>query len=349
MLFVAAQSERVDAVIVAGDIFDNPMPGNVSQKLVFDFFARHARPLEERVREVNFLTSNPGVSAKNNWLTIDAQIRQLKMSSVDVRFDPGLKRFVGKTDNVARLAFDLDILRSSDTVTVFLDSQKLAGIHLVLGQKQLWLEQRSGKWAVGGEPSPDIKSASRYGTLKEAFRNRAILVYGTKGSREENQWAFGKARYDAEKFWYQGNGCFDVLADVDFNPQEYPDRNVILYGNRNTNAAWKALLAESPVQVGEGSVQIGGRKFRGNDLSCIFVRPRLHSRTASVGVISGSGAVGMKLNNRLPYMSPGIGLPDCTVLNPDVLTKGDEGVLVTGFFGLDWSVENGEFVWGTKQ
>jgi exonuclease SbcD len=39
-LFAAAQSERVDAVIVAGDVFDNPMPSNVSQKLVFDFFAR---------------------------------------------------------------------------------------------------------------------------------------------------------------------------------------------------------------------------------------------------------------------------------------------------------------------
>ncbi|MCX6098185.1 MAG: exonuclease subunit SbcD [Caldiserica bacterium] len=39
-LFAAAQSEKVDAVLVAGDVFDNPMPGNVSQKLVFDFFAR---------------------------------------------------------------------------------------------------------------------------------------------------------------------------------------------------------------------------------------------------------------------------------------------------------------------
>jgi exonuclease SbcD len=39
-LFAAARSEQVDAVVVAGDIFDNPMPGNASQKLVFDFFAR---------------------------------------------------------------------------------------------------------------------------------------------------------------------------------------------------------------------------------------------------------------------------------------------------------------------
>jgi exonuclease SbcD len=39
-LFAAAQTEHVDAVLVAGDIFDNPMPGNASQKIVFDFFAR---------------------------------------------------------------------------------------------------------------------------------------------------------------------------------------------------------------------------------------------------------------------------------------------------------------------
>jgi DNA repair protein SbcD/Mre11 len=39
-LFIAAQTEQVDAVLVAGDIFDNPMPSNASQKLVFDFFAR---------------------------------------------------------------------------------------------------------------------------------------------------------------------------------------------------------------------------------------------------------------------------------------------------------------------
>jgi exonuclease SbcD len=39
-LFVAAQTEQVDAVLVAGDVFDNPVPANLSQKLVFDFFAR---------------------------------------------------------------------------------------------------------------------------------------------------------------------------------------------------------------------------------------------------------------------------------------------------------------------
>jgi hypothetical protein len=56
----------------------------------------------------------------------------------------------------------------------------------------------------------------------------------------------------------------------------------------------------------------------------------------------------MRICNRLPYTSPGIGLPDCTVLSPEILTEGDAGVVMTGFFGLDWSVINGEFVWQDK-
>jgi poly(3-hydroxybutyrate) depolymerase len=330
------------------DNSDEPGTACVDWPPLFDFFARHARPDKDRIRTVNFLTANPGISPKNNWVTIDAQIEQLNMSSVDIRFDPGLRRFAGATKNVSRLAFDLDIVKLPGTITVELDSQKLGDIPRSPEQKQLWLELNDGKWTLAGEPSSKVKGSHRYGTFKEAFRNRMMFVYGTKGTPEENRWAFDKARYDAERFWYQGNGSIEVVADVDFDPLADPERSVILYGNQKTNAAWKALLSESPVQVGEGSVQIGRRKFTGRNLSCLFVRPRSGSRTASVAAVSGTGIVGMRISNRLPYLNLGIGLPDCTVLTPQVLSGGEEGVIMTGFFGLDWSVEKGEFVWRSE-
>jgi hypothetical protein len=326
------------------DLSDEPGVDCVDWAPMFDFFARHARPLKERVREVRFLTSNPGVSARNNWLVIDAQTRQLEMSFAAVRFDPGKNRFAGTTENVARLA--LDLAREDEPVTVELDGQKFSRMPWPDGQHQLWLERRNGVWAVAAPPSPDLKGSRRYGAFKEAFRNRPIFIFGTKGTAEENAWAFDKARYDAEKLWYQGNGSIDVVRDVDFDPAAEPDRNVVLYGNSATNAAWKALLAECPVRVGKARVKIGARAIPGRDLCCIFVRPRRGSATASVGAVSGTSAVGMRLANRLPYLSPGIGLPDCTVFDPRVLSEGDAGVLMTGFFGLDWSVESGEFVIG---
>jgi hypothetical protein len=48
------------------------------------------------------------------------------------------------------------------------------------------------------------------------------------------------------------------------------------------------------------------------------------------------------------YLEPGLGLPDCTAFTSDVLTDGDAGIILTGFFGRDWSMESGESVTGQQ-
>jgi hypothetical protein len=56
--------------------------------------------------------------------------------------------------------------------------------------------------------------AQRYGTFKDLFRNDVVFVYGTAGDKEERAWAFNKSRFDAERFWYQGNGSIEVTSDT---------------------------------------------------------------------------------------------------------------------------------------
>ena len=90
---------------------------------------------------------------------------------------------------------------------------------------------------------------------------------------------------------------------------------------------------------------IGEREILGEDLACLFVRPRPGSDRALVGVVAGSGVAGMRLTERLPYFISGVGYPDCIVLGPDVLSEGTAGVRAAGFFGNDWSVDTGDFVW----
>jgi hypothetical protein len=204
------------------------------------------------------------------------------------------------------------------------------------------------KWSLTTAPAPSAKGPHRYGPFRDAFRNRMVFVYGTRGTPTENAWALARARYDAEVFWYRGNGSVDVLSDSAFQalPTTDSDRNVILYGNADTNGAWKTLLADSPVQVRRGAVTVGVEHTEnGEDLACLFVRPRPGSKRASVGVVSGSGLVGMRLTDRLPYFVSGVAYPDCIVLGPETLTRGSEGVRVAGYFGLDWSVAGGEFLW----
>jgi hypothetical protein len=308
---------------------------------MFDFFAHHVIPRDESVRQVDFATANPGVSAACHWVGIEAQTHPLQVSAVHIRFDPGKRRFVGTTDNVARLFLDLRIVTPGGAILVELDGQKVD----VPSQVGAWLKRAGDKWSLLTAPPPDWKGPARNGPFKDAFRNRMVFVYGTKGNAEENAWALAKARYDAETFWYRGNGAVDVVADLVFDASKDAERNVILYGNADTNAAWKALLADSPVQVRRGSVGVGDREETGADLACLFQRPRPGSDKACVGVVSGSGVAGMLLTDRLPYFVSGVGYPDCIVLDPDVLARGTAGIRGAGFFGQDWGVSTGEFAW----
>ena len=334
----------------AGHWWDaSPEPGSdcVDWAPMFDFFARQIIPSNESLRQVNFTTANPGISAWSHWVGILAQQQHGQFSSVDVRYDPGLRRFVGSTANVSLLAFDLGHVRPGEPLKVELDGTTIDKIAWPQPQPRLWLVRKDKQWEVTTAPAKSSKGPHRYGPFRDAFRNRMVFVFGTKGTAAENAWAFARARYDAETFWYRGNGSVDVLSDVEFLElaAREPDRNVIIYGNAETNAAWATLLKDSPVQVRRGGVTIGDKKLPGDDAACFFLRPRPGSEVASVGVVAGSGLVGMKLTDRVSYFVSGVGMPDCLVLGPEMLTEGPAGVRAAGYFGTDWTVESGEFVW----
>lgn len=332
------------------DLSDEPGADCVDWSPMFDYFARHSIPRDEDVREINFTTVNPGVSARSHWLEIQQQIRPLEASSVDVRWDPGKRRFVGTTANIARLAFDLNPLTRNThiKVEIKLDGQTLEGFTPAVSGGIMYLQKTNAQWRFAEYLDSDMKGPVRNGPFKDAFRHRMIFVYGTKGTAEENAWALAKARFDAETFWYRGNGSVDVVPDTAFDRRKEPDRSVILYGNADSNGAWPPLLADSPVQVRRNEIRIGQRALSGNDLACLFLRPRHGSATACVGVVSGTGIAGMNLTDRLNYFLSGVEYPDCTVIGPEMLREGVKGVRAAGFFGNEWSVDQGDFAWATS-
>jgi len=326
------------------DASDEPGADCVDWAPMFDFFAHHVIPSDQSLRQINFTTVNPGVSASCHWLDIEQQVHPLAKSVVDVRWDPGKRRLVGTTENVARVAFSLNHVKPGLPLKVELDGQTLDKIPWPNDPK-LWLKQEGGQWRQAARLSPALKGPQRYGPFKDAFRHHMIFVYGTRGTPEENAWALNKARFDAESFWYRGNGSVEVLPDAAFNPGAAPDRGVILYGNADSNGAWPALLGDSPVQVRRGEIKLGSRSSTGDDQACLFLRPRPGSAVACVAAVSGTGVTGMRLTDRLPYFLSGVDYPDVTVIGPEMLKQGSEGVRVAGFFGLDWSVDRGEFAW----
>ncbi len=327
------------------DVSEEPGTDCVDWPPLFDFFARHALPGKKRIREIDFRTANPGVSSVNNWLSIEAQIHPLEMSTVDIRFDPGRNLFEGSTANVERLSFDLVQVDKHRELSVKLDSSELLISGLTKVSNNVWFDKSGETWKQVSSPSKSMKGPHRYGTFKDAINHQVVFVLGTNGSNSEDKWIFDKARYDAEIFWYQGNGSIEIIKDTEFDPVKYKDRNIILYGNASTNSAWETLLPDCPVQVTKKLIRIGKKEIKGSNLGIIFIYPEKDSEFASVGVVAGTGLKGIRLTGSLPYLNPGSGFPDFMVISEDYMTEGVKGVEAAGFFGNDWSVEKGEAVY----
>lgn len=310
---------------------------------MFDFFKSHRRPGSGQVRTLEFLTASPGISSQSYWATIYQQQHPFQISGVDLQLGADSLSVRGSTRNVRVLQLDLRKAEVLFPLAITLDNsqfkfeQSVAQIVLV--------RTDSAGWRIGNLPGREEKGPHRYGGFKDAFRHRMVFVYGTQGSPEENDWNFHKARFDAETFGYRGNGAIELLADRQFSPEAYPDRGVILYGNADTNGAWKLLLSESPVQVRRGELTVGDRVWTGEGWGCYFIQPRPDSNLASVGVIAGTGPTGFAAVHANSYFLAGTAYPDLTILGADALETGYEAVVGTGYFGNDWGVETGEFVW----
>ena len=156
---------------------------------LFAFLADHTIPSSIEVRKIDFVTASPGVSARA--LADDRGSAQaLLPSTVHLDLDPEHRRFRGTTENVARLVLDLgralpNMKESGPVLGRARRADVAAGfrgcLHIRTAiDRSGWFETA----ALVGEQFPPLlpeKRPARQGPFKEAFRNRFVLVYGTKG------------------------------------------------------------------------------------------------------------------------------------------------------------------------
>ncbi|MGA0559020.1 prolyl oligopeptidase family serine peptidase [Larkinella sp. VNQ87] len=316
---------------------------SVDWQPLFDYFKWHRIKADSAMNALDFTTANPAISSTMRWATIEQQEHPLQYSRVQVTRDKKAKTITGKTDNIHLLSLSLADFAPGETVTITLDSLKTVSHRVSQADERLYLV-KNGDWAVGAKPAATQKGAHRNGTFKEPFNHRMVFVYGTAGTAAENEWAYNKARYDAETWYYRGNGAVDIIPDKAFTPAQYADRGVVIYGNATTNRAWNSLLANCPIQVSRGQMTVGAERFSSDDLSAYFAWSRTDSPVASVAVVAGTGLVGMKAADANQYFAGGSGFPDYMIFGLDMVKNGIKGVRKAGFFDNNWQLEPQESV-----
>ncbi|MCB9891539.1 MAG: prolyl oligopeptidase family serine peptidase [Planctomycetes bacterium] len=323
---------------------------------LMEFLQGRQRKHPATTKRIAFRTAHPSISSDHAWARIVRQETWGAFSRVAIEVDSAKHRIVGETENVELLRVDLEMLTvmrpsgpdplldAAHEVALTLDGSEVA-VPLPLPRSVYLHRDDTKQWTLGEQPSPATKRPERSGPFKTAFRNEAVLVYGTAGSEPERAWALAKARFDAETFHYRGNGRFEVVSDVDFLRSDCAHRNVVLYGNATTNRAWDAVLPEGAPRVETNRVTFATHVFEGDRLGALFTYPRRGEDDTLVGVVAGSGIPGMRSTDMLPYFVSGVAYPDWIVFDADVWEKTFDAVRGAGFFDEIWSVDDEQSVW----
>lgn len=262
--------------------------------------------------KLKFATPNPAVSSRMDFVEIRQQDKKLEPSRIEV---------VASKDSMALTTQNVRAVRVGPLLTS-IDGQPFPKVSTT-GAAFVDLVKQNGKWAESRTPV-----RLQTGPFKEAFKRGMVFVYSTRGKPAENAWTFAKARFDAEQWWYRGNGAVDVVADADFIDSS-PRRNLVLYGNRDCNLLWQRLLVTAPMQLATDYARADGQIVRG-DMGCVFA---LELNGRMIAGIGGTSLKGMRTTDRLPYFSAGIAYPDWTLIGPNAPTDGTAGVYGAGFWG----------------
>jgi len=317
---------------------------SVDWKPLFDFFKWHTIAPDTAMNNIDFMTASPGISAKYRWISIEQQVYPLQYSRIQLNRNKRTKTISGSTENVQLLKIDLSHFGNNAAIAITLDSLNTVPYTTSSTSDSIFLTKKNNQWAITEKPGLDQKGPHRYGTFKDPFNYRMIFVYGTKGNAAENKWSFDKARYDAETWYYRGNGAVDIISDKEYSADKYAGRNVILYGNATTNSIYNTLLSDCPVRIERNSVKAGTEVWQGDDLAAYFVWPIKGSSVNSVGVIGGTGIKGMSAANANQYFAGASGFPDFMIFRLDMIQSGVNEIKMAGFFDNNWKLSADNFV-----
>lgn len=305
---------------------------------IFDYFKWHTIAPDSAMNNIDFITASPGISAKYRWISIEQQIQPLQYSRIQLTRNKKKNSISGSTENIALLKIKLEDFGGNAGISITLDSLNTIQYVTKGEQDSIFLAKKNNQWSIAGKPAETEKNPLRYGTFKEPFNYRMVFVYGTKGTAAENKWSFDKARYDAETWYYRGNGAVDIIADKEYSPEKYAGRNVIIYGNATTNGIYNTLLEGCPIRIERNKVTAGNETMEGQDLAAYFVWPVKNSAFNSVAVIAGTGLPGMQAANANQYFAGASGFPDFMIFSLEMIQTGVKEIKLAGFFDNNWKL-----------
>ncbi|HJN15154.1 MAG TPA: prolyl oligopeptidase family serine peptidase [Armatimonadota bacterium] len=270
---------------------------------------------------------------RTHWVAVDQIDRHGEAAEVNAKIDAG--RVVVTTSNATRVA--LGPTAHATTGMVEIDG---TAIDADVSARLVNFEKTGGTWGVTG--SAALAGSKRHGCsgpVGDVFLEPMRLAFGSQGSNHDTflmQWmsnqlpgSFKQTNGGVHRGIFAGQSWYDIpnSADHQLGPADVESCNLWLLGTYESNSVLKQFEGKLPLEFGEGSITLGGRRYEGKQLgiSACFPSPanpeRLLVVTAGLTPEAVTGATHLNMQ-----------------LLPDYLIWDADEVIDFGFYDSNWSL-----------
>jgi poly(3-hydroxybutyrate) depolymerase len=181
------------------------------------------------------------------------------------------------------------------------------------------------------------KSTALCGPVKEAYRSAFVLVYGTSGSKADTARLKGNAMRFASEWQEFAKGALAIRADIDVDAETMETKNVVLFGEPNSNVVISRVAARLPIEWDEASATIAGTPYSLAERGLVFVYPNPDAPERLAVFMSGLFWGGsLPINHKWDFV-PDFIVFENTVDPFDRMDPVNKAV-VAGFFDAGWGV-----------
>jgi len=283
------------------------------------------------------------------WVNIERFIDLLKFATIDVEIT-GPNSVNVKTDNVNqfRLRFPEELFDHEKPVTITVNDQ-ICYENFIPGDKALTLSAHLSEtesvetWGVedtSREPALG-KRPGLGGPILDAMNSGFLLIYGSIGSETETAVNREEAEiYSRQWSSWQHVPC-RIKMDTRATAEDIQKYNVVLIGNPGSNAVFKRIQDDLPIQIQEEAIVLGNHRYSGEHVGLAMIYPNPLNQNRYVVVLSGSswkGTSGVmkRIGSEFDYIIFDERTLGINLLQGNISIDGTS--LLCGFFDQNWQI-----------
>lgn len=276
------------------------------------------------------------------WLTVTGLQKHWEDSRVDAEWDGNKLKLT--TKNVTSLSIALDARKNSPSTEITIHSPK--GADAVLNaassqaQKVIAVELKDGSWKIRDASKPAAtlcKIPNLQGPIDDAFMSAFVVVPPEKASTSAVREAFYKREFEyTKRRWREAfRGDLPIKRASELTADDFKNKNIIFFGEPETNSKLAELLAQTPIKWQSGEVKLGAKSWKGETVVPLAIYPNPKQPNRYI-VLNSGPTIREKSDPNNSLQTPQ--LPDWAIL--DVSAPATDiapaKITDTGFFNEQW-------------